>query len=103
WRTSTSLGSRPKKTAATTATASTTRKTSLRRLTRAWCHVHIGCLPRNRASGETCAMVGRLRTYMAVVSAIGFVVLCLLAADVDLGRGRDELTRRVAASVVGVA
>ena len=25
-------------------------------------------------------MVGRLRTYMAVVSAIGFAVLCLLAA-----------------------
>jgi signal transduction histidine kinase len=38
-------------------------------------------------------MVGRLRTYMAVVSAIGFVVLCLLAANVDLGRVRDELPR----------
>jgi signal transduction histidine kinase len=34
-------------------------------------------------------MVGRLRTYMAVVSAIGFVVLCLLAANVDLDRVRD--------------
>ena len=38
-------------------------------------------------------MVGRLRTYMAVVSAIGFAVLCLLAANVDLGRVRDELPR----------
>jgi signal transduction histidine kinase len=38
-------------------------------------------------------MVGRLRAYMAVVSAIGFVVLCLLAASVDLGRARDELPR----------
>jgi signal transduction histidine kinase len=38
-------------------------------------------------------MVGRLRAYMAVVSAIGFVVLCLLAASVDLGRARGELPR----------
>jgi signal transduction histidine kinase len=38
-------------------------------------------------------MVGRLRAYMAVVSTIGFVVLCLLAASVDLGRARDELPR----------
>jgi signal transduction histidine kinase len=30
---------------------------------------------------------------MAVVSAIGFVVLCLLAANVDLGRVRDELSQ----------
>ena len=36
-------------------------------------------------------MVGRLRTYMAVVSAIGFVVLCLLAANVDLDRVRGTL------------
>src|SRR5215211_2922283 len=93
WRMSTTLGSSPKKTAATTAAASTTLTISLRRLTRAWCHVHTGCLPRNRAPGETCAMVGRLRTYMAVVSAIGFVLLCLLAANVDLGRVRAELPR----------
>src|SRR5215203_2415245 len=52
---------------------------------------HIGCLPRNRATRETCAMVGRLRAYMAVVSAIGLVVLALLAASVDLGRVRDSL------------
>jgi hypothetical protein len=38
-------------------------------------------------------MVGRLRTYMVVVSAIGFVVLCLLAANVDLDRLREELPR----------
>jgi len=36
-------------------------------------------------------MVGRLRAYMAVVSAIGFVVLCVLAANVDFGRVRDSL------------
>ena len=36
-------------------------------------------------------MVGRLRTYMAVVAAIGFVVLCTLAANVDLGRLRANL------------
>ena len=36
-------------------------------------------------------MVGRLRAYMAVVSAIGFVVLALLAASVDLDRVRDSL------------
>ncbi|HET9006131.1 MAG TPA: hypothetical protein VFQ04_05395, partial [Actinomycetes bacterium] len=36
-------------------------------------------------------MVGRLRAYMAVVSAIGVVVLCVLAANVDLGRVRDSL------------
>src|SRR4029453_15959900 len=93
WRMSTTLGSSPKKTAATTPPASTTLKTSLRRLTPAWCHVHIGRLPRNGAPGETCAMVGRLRTYMAVVSAIGFVVLCLLAANIDFGQVRDELPR----------
>src|ERR671910_1693182 len=52
---------------------------------------HIGCLPRNRATGETCAMVGRLRAYMAVVSAIGFVVLALLAVSVDLDRIHDSL------------
>jgi signal transduction histidine kinase len=33
-------------------------------------------------------MVGRLRAYMAVVSAIGFVVVCLSAANVDLDRLR---------------
>jgi signal transduction histidine kinase len=36
-------------------------------------------------------MVGRLRTYTAVVSAIGFVVLALLAASIDLERVRDSL------------
>ena len=36
-------------------------------------------------------MVGRLRAYMAVVSAIGFVVLALLAVSVDLDRVRDSL------------
>ena len=36
-------------------------------------------------------MVGRLRAYMAVVSAIGFVVLCVLAANVDFDRVRDSL------------
>ncbi|HEV2893663.1 MAG TPA: HAMP domain-containing sensor histidine kinase [Actinomycetota bacterium] len=36
-------------------------------------------------------MVGRLRAYMAVVSAIGFVVLALLAVSVDLDRMRDSL------------
>jgi hypothetical protein len=33
-------------------------------------------------------MVGRLRAYIGVVAAIGFVVLCLLAANVDLDRLR---------------
>jgi signal transduction histidine kinase len=36
-------------------------------------------------------MVGRLRAYMAVVSAIGFVVLVLLAMSVDLDRVGDSL------------
>ena len=36
-------------------------------------------------------MVGRLRAYLAVVSAIGFVVLALLAASIDLDRVRDSL------------
>jgi signal transduction histidine kinase len=40
-------------------------------------------------------MVGRLRAYMAGVSAIGFVVLFALAVNVDLGRVRDELPRVV--------
>lgn len=40
-------------------------------------------------------MVGRLKAYTAGVSAIGFVVLCLLAANVDLGQVRDELPRVV--------
>ena len=35
-------------------------------------------------------MVGRLRTYIAVVAAIGFVLLCLLAANVDLDRLRGN-------------
>jgi signal transduction histidine kinase len=38
-------------------------------------------------------MMGRLRTYMAVVSAIGFVVLCLLAANIDFGQVAEELLR----------
>jgi signal transduction histidine kinase len=38
-------------------------------------------------------MVGRLRAYMAVVSTIGLVVLCVLAANVDLGLVRDELSQ----------
>jgi signal transduction histidine kinase len=33
-------------------------------------------------------MVGRLRAYIAGVAAIGFVLLCLLAANVDLDRLR---------------
>ncbi|HEV3504132.1 MAG TPA: hypothetical protein VG637_02490, partial [Actinomycetes bacterium] len=36
-------------------------------------------------------MVGRLRAYIAVVSGIGFVVLALLAASIDLDRVRDSL------------
>ncbi len=36
-------------------------------------------------------MVGRLRTYIAVVSAIGVVVLALLAASIDLERVRASL------------
>ena len=36
-------------------------------------------------------MVGRLKAYMAVVSAIGFVVLFVLAANVDLDQVRDSL------------
>jgi hypothetical protein len=36
-------------------------------------------------------MVGRLRAYLAVVSAVGLVVLALLAASVYLGRVRDSL------------
>ena len=35
-------------------------------------------------------MVGRLRAYIAVVAAIGFVLLCLLAANVDLDRLRGN-------------
>jgi signal transduction histidine kinase len=35
-------------------------------------------------------VVGRLRAYIAVVSAIGFAVLCLLAANVDLDRVREH-------------
>jgi hypothetical protein len=36
-------------------------------------------------------MVGRLRAYMAIVAAIGFVALCPLAASVDLDRMRGSL------------
>jgi signal transduction histidine kinase len=43
-------------------------------------------------------MVGRLRAYMAGVSAIGFVVLVLLALNVDLDRVREELPRVVVLS-----
>jgi signal transduction histidine kinase len=45
-------------------------------------------------------MVGRLRTYMAVVSAIGFVVLCALAANIDLDRLRANLPESVLLSLV---
>jgi signal transduction histidine kinase len=46
-------------------------------------------------------MVGRLRTYMAVVSAIGFAVLALLALTIDLDRLRDSLpTSAVLALVI---
>jgi signal transduction histidine kinase len=46
-------------------------------------------------------MVGRLRAYMAVVSALGFVLLGLLAASMDLDRLRDSLpTSAVLAAVV---
>jgi signal transduction histidine kinase len=45
-------------------------------------------------------MVGRLRAYMAVVSAIGFVVLCVLAANVDLDRVRDSLPAGALLAVV---
>jgi signal transduction histidine kinase len=49
-------------------------------------------------------MVGRLRAYMVVVSAIGFVVFCLLASNVDLERLRDGLpTVAVLAVLVLVA
>jgi hypothetical protein len=45
-------------------------------------------------------MVGRLRAYMAVVSAIGFVVLCALAANVDLDRLRANLPESALLSLV---
>jgi signal transduction histidine kinase len=48
-------------------------------------------------------MVGRLRTYMAVVAAIGLVVLIVLAVNVDLERLRDELPRVVVLSSFVVA
>jgi signal transduction histidine kinase len=64
---------------------------------------HIGRLPRNRARGETCAMVGRLRAYMSVVSAMGFVVLCLLAANVDLDRLRGSLPESATLALVVLA
>jgi signal transduction histidine kinase len=40
-------------------------------------------------------MVGRLRWYRAVVAAIGLALLCLLAANVDLDRLRDNLPEAV--------
>jgi signal transduction histidine kinase len=48
-------------------------------------------------------MVGRLRAYMAVVSAIGFVVLCALAASVDLDRLRGNLPESVLLALVVLA
>jgi signal transduction histidine kinase len=45
-------------------------------------------------------MVGRLRAYIAVVSAIGFVVLALLALSVDLDRVRDSLPEGVMLALV---
>jgi signal transduction histidine kinase len=40
-------------------------------------------------------MVGRLRWYRVVVAAVGLVLLCLLAANVDLDRLRDHLPEAV--------
>jgi signal transduction histidine kinase len=48
-------------------------------------------------------MVGRLRLYMTVVSAMGFVVLCLLAANVDPGRVRDSLPESAMLALVVLA
>jgi signal transduction histidine kinase len=48
-------------------------------------------------------MVGRLKAYLAVVSAIGFVVLCLLATNVDLARVRGELPAVVVLSALVLA
>jgi hypothetical protein len=48
-------------------------------------------------------MVGRLRLYMSVVSAMGFVALCLLAANVDLGRVRGSLPESAMLALVVLA
>jgi signal transduction histidine kinase len=48
-------------------------------------------------------MVGRLRAYMAVVSAIGFVALTLLAANVDLDRVRGGLPEAALLALVVLA
>ena len=48
-------------------------------------------------------MVGRLKLYMTVVSAMGFVVLCLLAANVDLGRVRSSLPESAMLALVVAA
>jgi signal transduction histidine kinase len=48
-------------------------------------------------------MVGRVRTYRGVVSAMGFVVLCLLAANVDLGRVRGSLPESAMLALVVLA
>jgi signal transduction histidine kinase len=48
-------------------------------------------------------MVGRLRLYMTVVSAMGFVALCLLAANVDLGRVGRSLPESAMLALVVLA
>jgi signal transduction histidine kinase len=48
-------------------------------------------------------MVGRLRAYMVVVSAIGFVLLCLLVLGVDLDRVRDSLPGAAVLALVVLA
>ena len=48
-------------------------------------------------------MVGRLRLYMTVVSAMGFVALCLLAANVDLGRVGGSLPESAMLALVVLA
>ena len=48
-------------------------------------------------------MVGRVRTYMGVVSAMGFVVLCLLAMNVDLDRIRASLPESAMLALVVLA
>jgi hypothetical protein len=48
-------------------------------------------------------MVGRLRLYMTVVSAMGFVALCLLAANVDLDRVRGSLPESAMLALVVLA
>ena len=48
-------------------------------------------------------MVGRLRLYMTVVSAMGCVALCLLAANVDLGRVGGSLPESAMLALVVLA